>query len=283
MGFLAVDNETNSLVGVSNNHVLVYDAFLNSDRSLGGIKTSILNDFVTQPNESGNSSLNNAIGKVKKYKPISSGSINYADVALTTINSSDINISTSYLMEGVTGWTQPLEFATSSEIDGLLTNKNNLFSAGRTTGSKGEGEMKLLTNSYPVTINIAYTKQGNDTVVQFGRCIQFIASATTTPNGSICSYPINGGDSGSALVADISGTRKIVGLVFAGGLIGGVTYFGYANRIDDVVDAINISPWTGQTVNYSNTGITETHIVLGRSSTEKLILSGKTFYQVGLY
>ena len=283
MGFLAVDNETNSLVGVSNNHVLVYDAFLNSDRSLGGIKTSILNDFVTQPNESGNSSLNNAIGKVKKYKPISSGSINYADVALTTINSSDINISTSYLMEGVTGWTQPLEFATSSEIDGLLTNKNNLFSAGRTTGSKGEGEMKLLTNSYPVTINIAYTKQGNDTVVQFGRCIQFIASATTTPNGSICSYPINGGDSGSALVADISGTRKIVGLVFAGGLIGGVTYFGYANRIDDVVDAINISPWTGQTVNYSNTGITETHIVLGRSSTEKLILSGNTFYQVGLY
>jgi len=46
---------------------------------------------------------------------------------------------------------------------------------------------------------------------------------------------------------------------------------------------LNISPWTGQTVNYSNTGITETHIVLGRSSTEKLILSGKTFYQVGLY
>jgi hypothetical protein len=281
LGFLAVDNDTNSLVGVSNNHVLVSDAFINSQKSSTGSISSILNDFVTQPNEVSNSGLNNSIGIVKKYKTISGGTLNYADVALTTINSSDIDVNTSYLMEGVTGWTQPLEFANSSEIDGLLTNKNNLFSAGRTTGSKGEGEMKLLTNSYPVTINIAYEKQGINTTIQFGRCIQFIASASTTPNGTICSYPINGGDSGSALVADFSGTRKIVGLVFAGGLLSGVTYYGYANRIDDVVDAINISPWTGQTVNYSNTGATETHIVLGKSSVEKLVLSGKTFWQVG--
>ena len=281
LGFLAVDNDTNSLVGVSNNHVLVSDAFINVQKSSTGSISSILNDFVTQPNEVGNSGLNNSIGIVKKYKTISGGTLNYADVALTTINSSDIDVNTSYLMEGVTGWTQPLEFASSSEIDGLLTNKNNLFSAGRTTGSKGEGEMKLLTNSYPVTININYLKQGNNTTIQFGRCIQFVASASTTPNGTICAFPINGGDSGSALVADFSGTRKIVGLVFAGGLLSGVTYYGYANRIDDVADSINISPWTGQTVNYSNTGVTETHIVLGKSSDEKIILSGKTFWQVG--
>lgn len=282
MGFLAVDNDTNSLVGVSNNHVLVYDAFINSQKSSTGITTSILNNFVTQPNEVGNSGLGNSIGNVKKYKSISGGSLNYADVALTTINSSDIDVNTSYLMEGITGWTQPLVFATSVEIDGLLTNNNNLFSTGRTTGPKGEGEMKLLTSSYPVTINIAYDKQGIGTTIQFGRCIQFVASASTTPNGTICSYPINGGDSGSALVADFSGTRKIVGLVFAGGLLSGVTYYGYANRIDDVADAINISPWTGQTVSYSNTATTETHVVLGKSSDEKLILSGKTFWQAGV-
>jgi hypothetical protein len=280
LGFLAVDNETNSLVGVSNNHVLVYDAFVATGRTTTGITTSTLNNIVTQPNEPGNSSISNSIGVVKRYKPITNSSINYADVALTTIRFSDID-NLSYLMEGVSGWTQPLSFASSSEIDGLLLNNNNLFSAGRTTGSKGEGEMKLLTNAYPVTINIAYTKQGNDSVVQFGRCIQFIASASTTPDGFICSYPINGGDSGSALVADFSGTRKIVGLVFAGGLISGVTFYGYANRIDDVVNAINISPWTGQTVNYSNTGLTETFIVQGRSSLDKIILSGKTFWQVG--
>jgi hypothetical protein len=281
LGFLAVDNETNSLVGVSNNHVLVYDAFLTSQRMSSGITTSILNNIVTQPNEFNNSSISNSIGIVKRYKPITNGSINYADVALTTIRSSDVNMSTSYLMQGVTGWTQPLIFASSVEIDGLLSNKNNLFSAGRTTGSKGEGEMKLLTSSYPVTINIAYTKQGNDSVVQFGRCIQFIASASTTPNGSICSYPINGGDSGSALVADFSGTRKIVGLVFAGGLISGVTFYGYANRIDDVVNQINISEWTGQTVNYSNTDMTETYSISEMSSLDNIILSGKTFWQAG--
>jgi hypothetical protein len=281
LGFLAVDNETNSLVGVSNNHVLVYDAFLTTQRISSGITTSILNNIVTQPNEFNNSSISNSIGVVKRYKPITNGSINYADVALTTIRSSDVNMSTSYLMQGVTGWTQPLIFASSVEIDGLLSNKNNLFSAGRTTGSKGEGEMKLLTSSYPVTINIAYTKQGNDSVVQFGRCIQFIASASTTPNGSICSYPINGGDSGSALVADFSGTRKIVGLVFAGGLISGVTFYGYANRIDDVANQINISAWTGQTVNYSNTGMTETYSISEMSSLDNIILSGKTFWQAG--
>jgi len=281
LGFLAVDNQTNSLVGVSNNHVLVYDSFFTTERSSTDIITSTFNNRVTQPNEPGNSTISNSIGIVKRYRPISNEIINYADVALTTVNSSDIDFDTSYLIEGVTGWTQPLQFATSSEIDNLLTNQNNLFSAGRTTGSKGEGDMKLLTSSYPVTLNISFTKQSGIGTVQFGRCIQFIASASTTLEGSICSFPINAGDSGSALVADFSGTRKIVGLVFAGGQIDGTTFFGYANRIDDVVNEIDISAWTGQSVNFSNTATTETYIVTGKSSLKTLDLSGKTFWQIG--
>lgn len=281
MGFLAKDNETNSLVGVSNDHVYIYDSFINSDKNPSGSTSNVVNNVITQPNEGGNSGLQNAIGIVKRYNPLQITGYNYADVALTTINETDINYSTSYQQQGITGWTAPLEFATTAEIDNLLGNNSNLFSSGRTTGPKGEGEMKLKVFSSPVIISIDYNLQGVPTTVEFANCIEFIASATTTPNGYICAYPINGGDSGSALVADISGTRKIVGLVFAGSGVGGTVYYGFANRIDDVATAINISPWTGQSVSFSNTAATETYTTNSYSSTKNIILSGKTFWQGG--
>lgn len=283
LGFLAVDNDTNSLVGVSNNHVLVYDAFQANELNPSGERSSIQNNFVTQPNESGNSGLQNAIGLVKKYVPLSGTSYyNSVDCALTTINESDIDYSTSYKQYGMTGWVTPLDFATTSEIDNLLETKPNLFSSGRTTGPKGEGDMKLFAESISSVISIAYHKQGVSTTVYFEDCIKFYASASTTPSGYVCTYPIAPGDSGSALVADFGGTRKIIGLVFAGSTSGGVTTRGYANRIDKVVEQMNISVWSGQTVNFSNTGSTETYTVSGLSSDDTLNLSGNTYWQGGI-
>ena len=283
LGFLAVDNDTNSLVGVSNNHVLVYDAFQANELNPSGERSSIQNNFVTQPNESGNSGLQNAIGLVKKYVPLSGTSYyNSVDCALTTINESDIDYSTSYKQYGMTGWVTPLDFATTSEINNLLETKPNLFSSGRTTGPKGEGDMKLFAESISSVISIAYHKQGVSTTVYFEDCIKFYASASTTPSGYVCTYPIAPGDSGSALVADFGGTRKIVGLVFAGSTSGGVTTRGYANRIDKVVEQMNISVWSGQTMNFSNTGSTETYTVSGLSSDDTLNLSGNTYWQGGI-
>ena len=283
LGFVGIDNENNSLVGVSNNHVLIKDAFQANERNMSTNITSIYENKVTQPNESGNSGLQNSIGIVKRYVPLSGTSYyNSVDCALTTLNQSDVD-SSSYLQYGMTGWNQPLVFATTSEIDNLLTTNPNLFSAGRTTGPKGEGDMKLFTESISSTISIDYNKQGSDTTIYFEDCIKFYASASTTPDGNVCTYPINAGDSGSALVADFNGTRKIIGLVFAGLLNNSdVTVKGLANRIDKVAEQINISPWTGGTVNYSDTGSTETHIVQGRSSQPTMVLSGKTFWQAGL-
>lgn len=283
LGFLAVDNDTNSLVGVSNNHVLVYDAFQANELNPSGERSSIQNNFVTQPNESGNSGLQNAIGLVKKYVPLSGTSYyNSVDCALTTINESDIDYLTSYKQYGMTGWVTPLDFATTSEINNLLETKPNLFSSGRTTGPKGEGDMKLFAESISSVISIAYHKQGVSTTVYFEDCIKFYASASTTPSGYVCTYPIAPGDSGSALVADFGGTRKIVGLVFAGSTSGGVTTRGYANRIDKVVEQMNISVWSGQTMNFSNTGSTETYTVSGLSSDDTLNLSGNTYWQGGI-
>ena len=282
LGFLAVDTDTDSLVGVSNNHVLIKNAFLASEQSESGDLLNISNSFVTQPNESGNSGLQNSIGKVKRYIPLS-GTPNYntVDGALTTINEADISATTSYKQYGITGWTQPLQFATTAEIDSIITNKNNLFSAGRTTGPKGEGDMKLFANSVSSTISINYNNQGTQETVYFSDCISFYASASTTPNGYICPYPISGGDSGSALIADFSGTSKIIGLVFAGQVSNGQTIYGLANRIDNVVEQLSLSAWTGNSVYFSDTGSTELHIVQGLSSDINLELSGKTYWQVG--
>jgi hypothetical protein len=88
---------------------------------------------------------------------------------------------------------------------------------------------------------------------------------------------IVGGDSGSALVADFSGTRKIVGIVFAGAMLSGSTIYALENRIDKVAEQLSISAWTGNSVYFSSTGSTELHRVNGLSSDINLGLSKKHF------
>jgi hypothetical protein len=284
LGFLAVDTQTNSLVGVSNNHVLVGDAFLASERELWREHTTISNTFAVQPGSlDENVGTDNAIGLIKRYVPIVGlGTYNTVDAALTTINESDINYSESYKQFGMTGWSHPLEFASTAEIDSIVTNQNNLFSSGRTTGPKGEGQTKLFAESLTQTSNIQYDYQGVTRVVQFSDCIKFIASASTTTPGKTCEWVINRGDSGSALVADFSGTRKIVGLVFAGAFEDGVNTYGLANRIDKVVEQLSISAWTGNTnVYFSDTGSTQSHTVQGLSSDINIELLGNTYWQAG--
>ena len=286
LGFIAVDTESNSLVGVSNNHVLVKNAFSASyvDINLPPLTNSFQN-MVTQPNDGVDVGLQSSIGIVKKYVPLSGQPIsNTADVALTTVNQSDIDTGVSYLQEGLNGWSQPLEFATTEEIDSLSAGTIDLFSAGRTTGPKGEGATKLRVFSTVSTFNIGYFN-GDPVMydsIKFSNSIGFWATASTLNPGQICTYPIAPGDSGSALLADFSGTRKIVGLVFAGASDSlGRTIYAFANRIDDVAEQIGISAWTGNQVYYSDTGNTEQHIVSGLSSDTTLVLSGKTFNQLG--
>jgi len=281
MGFVAVDNETNSLVGVTNAHVIVDDPFLDSTRNNNFIATNVADDIICQPSsaESGYVGVNNGIGIVKRYEPlVPFPSRNTIDGALFTLNQPDINVSTSYQQLGLTGWTQPLDFATLTEITNLVMSGTNLYSTGRTTGAKGEGEMKLLPYAIAVsTTVIGYENQGVLAQTDFDECIMFMASASTTPTNTICQNPLVPGDSGSCLIAQLGIDRKIIGLNFAAS-----TFFGYANYITNVKDILDISPYSGQTVNYSNTGATQYHYVQGKSSDVNITLSGNTFWQVGL-
>jgi hypothetical protein len=281
IGFVAVDNETNSLVGVTNSHVLIDNAFLVSERTNNLLLTNVSNNDVTQPSsrEVGYVNQNNKVGVVKRYIPIlKQPATNSADISIFTLNESDINISTAYQQLELTGWTQPMEFATQSEILNLVINNNPLYSSSRTTGAKGEGEMKLIPYAIGVITNVSgFTNQGVPTTVTYTDCIKYIASGSTTPEGYSCQTPIGKGDSGSALIGEFNGVRKIVGLNFAGD-----SYYGLANYITNVESLINISPYTGQTVNYSDINNIQYHYVSGKSSDVSLTINNDIFWQVGL-
>ena len=119
---------------------------------------------------------------------------------------------------------------------------------------------------------------------RYDECISYIASASTTTNGNACYYPINSGDSGSALLANINGTVKIIGLCFAGSDLGEPDDYmriARACRIDRVAEELNIEAFTGQTVNYSNKNNPQIHYESGFSSLSAVTINGKKYYQVG--
>ena len=277
LGFFAIDNDTNSLVGVSNNHVYINDAFICSERNpdaLTGI-TNVKGDVVSQRHEYLND--NFPIGVVKKYYPIRENGFNYIDASVTTIYSGNtyINSGTSFNQEGLTASTYP--FASTSEIDNLLVSNPLLYSAGRTTGAKGEGTTKLRIYQFPIVASVAYNRQGTDVVIDYTDLIAFVATTGSTQPFDICSYPIWHGDSGSALIADLSGTKKIIGLCFAGTLNEGV-----ACRIDRVASLLNLSAWNGESVNFSDNNNIMEHTINGLSDLEYVDIEGKRYWQVGL-
>lgn len=280
MGFVAVNNETNSLVGVTNAHVMT-EIFFRANES-GRAVENVYGDRIGQPSSAGTQK----IGTAKAYVPVqgnASGGINTVDAALFTLDSSVVNTSQSYLYHGFS-FTGAPTFATTSEIDDLINNDYDLFSVGRTTGAKGEGSTKLKFLSYDTVYVNNTLDSSTQRICRYDDCISYIASASTTTNGNACFYPINSGDSGSALLADINGEIKIIGLSFAGSTTGSLDgYFTIARacRIDKVAELLNISPYTGQTINYSDTSSPSLHYEVGFSSLSAVTINGNKYYQLG--
>ena len=280
MGFIAVDNENDSLVGVTNAHVMT-EIFFKADESGRGIE-NVYSDDIGQPSNTESQ----RVGVTKRYVPVqgnSSGGINYVDGALFTLDSSVVNTYQSYQYYGLS-FTGAPTFATTAEIDDLINNEFDLYSVGRTTGAKGEGVTKLKFLSYDTVYVNNNLTSGTDRLCRYDDCISYIASASTTTSGNGCFYPINSGDSGSALLADINGELKIIGLSFAGSTTGSPDgYFTIARacRIDKVAEQLNISPFTGQTVNYSNTLNPQVHYEPNFSSLSAITINGNKYYQLG--
>lgn len=291
MGLLAKDNATNSLVGVTNHHVIIFDAFIATDRAITGTNSTIINnakgDVVTQPNEAIKHGLDFAIGTVKKYYPVRKPGVypyiyNLIDVALLTLDEGYINYLTSFHQHNLIDSSYP--WATTLEINALTTN-TLLFSSGRTTGAKGEGITKLRPTQFLNGVTSYYSLQGEEEPVYYNDLIEFVA--TTITSGTItdtCYDPIFSGDSGSALIADIGGTKKVIGLVFAGMVdpITEKTTSGIACRIDNIATLLNISAWNGEAISYSNPAGTMELTVNGLDDREYIDDGGNRYWQIGI-
>ena len=163
------------------------------------------------------------------------------------------------------------------------------FSAGRTTGGKGEGVVKLFRDQFASSININYKKQGVDVTTKMNDTFSLMASGSTTPIGDTCFYPSSGGDSGSAVLTYDENINEwlIVGLLYGGShiIVDEVEkpIRSLCNRIDRIESLMNIRAWDG-TMN----GITpygggnSIHVVEGSSQTIDMVIGCKTYWQLGL-
>jgi len=271
LGFIAVDNLTNALVAITNNHVSIVNGFYSTERDVYNEQNEI-NNPIYQP---GNATT--TIGSVIRYSPLKSPGndvfnpiFNYVDGAVISVNSSDISFTESFKQQGLP-YNLPMAFATTSEIDNLLTTNPPIYSSGRTTGAKF-GACGLTIQSIHSTASVYPYTNGTNTNVTlvFGDLIDYIR---INPD---CEWPIKAGDSGSALIADFNGTCKIIGLAFAGG-----SNAGAACRIDRVAQELNISAWDGSTKPFINLSSKTTITTTGSSSNKTIECGGKTYWQVG--
>jgi len=292
LGFIGVHTETQALVGVTNNHVLIQDAFYTSERNLGNL---IKNEYapidsVYQNGETGSiPPANFIVGQTLRYVPIHQlPNVNKVDCSIFSLNQADIDaapISASVMQAGV-AYTNPLPFATTLEIDNLLVTNPMLFSSGRTTGPKGGPLCPLRVSALFTAFPIQYKLQGVQTFVTFQDQITFVKPdpATDPALVPLCPNPIIPGDSGSALIADFAGERKIIGLVFAAGTdpVSGNILYGYANRIDDVASEMGIEAWDGTNKNYVDPLSIQYITTVGGSTNKFITCATKDYWQVGL-
>ena len=276
LGFLAVDNEKNALVGVTNNHVVIGDAFFTTYRTLTNS-----NEYQDQYYQSGEGGFqgnpNYVVGEVVRYMPINpSPALNLVDGALVSIDPSKVTNAESYKLYG-TSITTPMPFATTAEINDLVITNPPLASSGRTSGVKQGSPcgLKILQVGTSTSVS-GYKSQGITQTVSFSDVITFIRNSPNQTAIAECPYPIYKGDSGSALVAFIGGVWKIIGLCFAGS-----NYYGMACRIDNVAAQLNISAWDGTTKNYFNTGSRAYKTTPGGSSNKTLTCTSNIYWQVG--
>jgi hypothetical protein len=271
LGMIAVDTATQSLVGVTNNHVVIGNAFYTSERPI-----------VTLENESDDTAyqeyigveeyigVHPNIGKVIRYIPINMiPGINTVDGALVSVASDDIDIAESFKQFGLS-YNLPMVFATTEEIDELIDDNPPLYNSGRTTGAK-EGSPCGLIYIGELDGNVGpYWNGYYNSLVTFHDLIVFARENID------CPWPIYKGDSGSVLIADYSGTWKIIGLCLAGS-----TNYGLACRIDNVATQLGIEAWDGSAKNYIDFASQDIITVTGTSSDATIVCDGKTYWQIG--
>jgi len=306
-GLVVKDVATGAILGLSNNHVTIADAFYTDSRDLSGV---IQNDYDptnniyqgTEGTVAGGSwaeyfTSANIIGRGVRYVPIhpkSSGLVNNVDAALFSLKSNVISLFESWKQVGLDSViTSNLPFATTSEIDNLLASNPELYSSGRTTGPKGGTNCPMRIFTTTGEFSISFKRQGVPTLIEMEDIIGYFKPLLENPTSQdpgegFCCNPVRGGDSGSALIANIGGTIKVIGLVFAGGgsgCDGGQNSYtvGWACRIDEVASQLGITNLSASDLfTVVNENSIEYVTQPGGSDQINKECDGATYWQVGL-
>jgi hypothetical protein len=301
-GLICVDKDTNTLVGLTNIHVPTPDQFnavertsTNSTHIRNVLQTGTFTsnsdgsqvqipDCIQQFSES-DFNLTNIInllpgyeiGKIKKYQPMRSigNGINYIDALVFTLIASKVSNSVSFKQLGQS-FSSALPWATTAELNNLLVSNPYLYSSGRTTGRKGD-TCKLRIISINNTTSLTYIRQGISTEVTVSDTFEF-----AWENSSLRS-PVYGGDSGSAIIAVINGTPKIIGLVFAGDAEDNQEATkGVGCRIDHIASILNLEPWDGSSKNVDSSANLDIQYINGLDSAVTKTINNKKYWQVGI-
>jgi len=272
LGLIAVDVATQALVGITNNHVVIGNAFSTNTRPVDSTTANELYNPVFQSGETQPSASNLMIGRVIRYAPLIAGGINYLDAAVCSIEDPSIISNTQSFKQFGLNYNTPMPFATTLEINSLLSTDPEIYSSGRTTGVKGPGICGLTISGIGVTGTIGpYTYSG-----LLNASATFADIITFTRINPDCGFPINSGDSGSALIANFSGVWKIIGLVFAGS-----EAVGLACRIDRLATDLGIQAWDGSPKNYIDPTSVQYKTVIGGSGAASIQCGGQTYWQIG--
>lgn len=297
LGFFAVDNYDGKVVGITNSHVACLHRVFCNERNIEAENPEPYNSYDPRPWENilptlkiapscaawNGSNITNASVNIKRYMPITLLGRNYVDCALLIMNSGNVPAtanafidSTSYQVWqpiGEPDYPTHMPFATTQELNNLLSSNPNLYSTGRRTGPKGWSPISsCILRVTEIGVNETLSGEEGDSYWSDVIKMQYEDGA-----GS----PARPGDSGSVVIADFSGTRKIVGLLFAGNE---AESYGLFCRIDRVADTMNIRAWDASYV-LDKALPTATELIATQEAnlggTPNIVQNGKHFWQSG--
>tara|TARA_B110000495_G_C22992266_1_gene584515 strand:- start:175 stop:1503 length:1329 start_codon:yes stop_codon:yes gene_type:complete len=261
LGLIAKDKTDSKLVALSNNHVLgdyvdtnysSLGCYLDNGELSDYFKVDsslrpVVENIIRSPSVSdsiGSNFVN--LGKVKRSIPTKWGKV---ELPINTVDAGIVELGSNI---------QPMTNLAHFSSEALQVSHARVgarvFKSGRTTGVTGVSEdisnpTRIVSTNYTVAISSGC---GDGLKTKFTDCIKFNWNSSLESNWEFFSYA---GDSGSAIMMEDGGEKKLVGLLFAG------TYFsssahvpnppygtGIACKIQNVFDSLNLEPWNGNVV-----------------------------------
>lgn len=282
LGGFVIDNETGTLVGLTNAHVAVKKMF-----KVEGVNDVLVTEYYNTTKEIGaaqpHTDKSKIIGGTKRYIPLTPSNIdkNKVDAALLYItDQASIDTAETWKQHNITSISSSAPpFATTTEIDDLILDPTSysIVISGARMGRREPGYCDVQVAEGNVYSTVGYS-QGSDWDSNITPSAPFEDLISLKRPEEECLWPIWKGDSGSMVLALIGGVWKIIGLVFAAANNGSR---GYMCRIDNIATELNVSAWDGSTPTFDNPS-PEKLYVKGYPTASYIDHDGKRYWQVGL-